>query len=158
MRPVEDDPRRFLTTFRGSSSYQTAFEHFFRDKRLTGDVTEHEKREAFEQSDVAKVALVEYARREQPFSFSPSSFADDTARAILDYAAHVRHIRQRMAERPDAEEIGAMDWTRSLYHVRAAEAMVREGIAPNVKLGRTLARLILVDLHLDTYESALQMV
>ncbi len=102
--------------------------------------------------------MIEYERLQAPFGYDPSSYAPATAAAIDAYIAYVQHVRKRILERPSRDEIMEMDRTRSLYHHRAARAMIDERIAPNIKLGRTLARLILVHLGIETYEDARRMV
>ena len=51
-------------------------------------------------------------------------------------------------------EIATVDGMRFLNHVAAAKQLVKDGTAPTEKMGRALARLILVDKKLDTLNSA----
>ncbi len=152
------DPRRLFAGFRASTIYAAAWNRFFHGRPLAGNVTEAEQRAAFEQSDAAKLALIDYGQLQAPFGYDPTCYAPSTAAAIATYITHVEHLRTRMAERVDRDEIMEMDRTRSLYHLCAAQAMLDEGIPPSIKLGRTLARLILVHLGIETYEDARHMV
>ncbi len=152
------DPRRLFAGFRASAIYGAAWNRFFHGRPLAGDVTEDEQRAVFEQSDAAKLALIDYAQLQATFAYDPTCYAASTAAAIDTYIAHVKHLRTRMAERVDRDEIMEMDRTRSIYHLCAAQAMLDEGITPSIRLGRTLARLILVHLAIETYEDARHMV
>ena len=158
MDPVLTDPRRLFAGFRASTIYGAAWNRFFHARPLAGDVTEAEQRAAFEQSDAAKLALIDYVQLQVSFGYDPTCYAPSTAAAIDTYIAHVEHLRTRMAERVDRDEIMEMDRTRSIYHLCAAQAMLDEGIAPSIKLGRTLARLILVHRGIETYEDARHMI
>jgi hypothetical protein len=158
MEQASTDPRRLFTAFRAGTIYHAAWDQFFHGRSLAGDVTEAEQRAVFKASDAAKLALIDYVRLKAPFGYDPASYATSTAAAIDTYIAHVQHIRKRMAERVDRDEIMEMDRTRSTYHRRAAQAMLDEGITTSITLGRTLARLILVHLGVETYEDARHMV
>ncbi len=158
MEQTSTDPRRLFTAFRASTIYRAAWDQFFHGRPLAGDVTEAEQRAAFEQSDAAKLALIDYVRIEAPFGYDPACYTTSTAAAIDTYITHVQHMRKRMAERVDRDELMEMDRKRSTYHRHAAQAMIDEGITTSIKLGRTLARLILAHLAIETYEDARQIV
>jgi hypothetical protein len=68
----------------------------------------------------------------------------------------VRAIREAFRHGPSPDEIVQMDINRSAFHTAAAHALMAEDLAPNETLARALARLVLVDLGLDTWASARQ--
>jgi hypothetical protein len=151
------DPRHLFDAFRSSATYRAAWKQYFDGRRLADDVTLDEQRAAFEQSDAAKLALIAFVERDQPIHHDPASFGVAHT-AIQRYVEHVRFVQDRMLERPERDEIVTLDNTRSRYHIEAAQAMIDNGYAPTLKLGRTLARLVLVDLGIETFEDARRMV
>lgn len=53
-----------------------------------------------------------------------------------------------------AGEIATLDGMRFIDHVAASRALKSDGIVPSEKVGRVVARLILIDKGLDTMSSA----
>lgn len=146
---IEDRPGRFLDGLRRSGVYLGAYKAFFAGKNLPEDVSEEEKRVAFENAHPARVALVEYDRNEVRLEYQPAHYSEAARQAIDDYVEIVR--AQKSAEPAEAVRLDA---ERTLKHVALAKQLVSDGLAPNVMLGRTLGRLILIRLGLDTHESA----
>lgn len=154
MESVECNPRQFMAGFRASPIYAAAYTRFFAGKKPAGDVTEAERREAFEGSEAAKLALIDYADSTVRLAFDPAAYAATTSASLEDYCGYVAYTFERMRAGADRAELEMMDMERSSRHSRAAQALLAEGIVPNELLGRAFARLVLVDRGLDTYASA----
>lgn len=151
------DPVQYIDDFRAHPIYQAAWVQFFVGRRLARDVTHEEQRMVFEHNDAAKLALIAFAERTTGLRYDPAAFGA-AAPALERYVEHVRYVKRHMLTHPNRNEIAELDRLRSRYHLDAAEAMVDQGIAPTIKLGRTLARLVLVDLGMETYDDARRMV
>lgn len=152
-RPIEVDPGKFFEYFRQSSTYKGAFEDFYLRKSLPGDATNGEKRHIFEYSQNARVALVDFAQLVTGFSYNPKFYTPAANLAINQYIDYVQMMK---GSQPDVAraDLESQDLQRSIYHNRVADILTQENLSPNEKLGWILARLILVEKGLDTYESA----
>ena len=151
-----DDPRALLAGFRSSPRYAAAFDAFFAGKRLAPDVTPEEQREVFEESMLARSTLLDVAQHELALRYVPAHYTPETRAALDAYIACVQAIREAFRHGPSPDEIVQMDINRSAFHTAAAHALMAEGLAPNETLARAVARLVLVDLGLDTWASARQ--
>lgn len=151
------NPKLFLEKFYQSSFFTEAYEDFLKGKVLASDVTEEEKMKAFLESENAKFALMDYSCYEQPFTYDSTQYPPASQVALKTYIESVKYILQapQKAEFPlTAEEIENMDRLRFIYHQAVAEQLVKDNIVPSRKLGRALARLILVSLHLEKFDQA----
>lgn len=152
---TQEDPVAFFRAFRDSDPYKQALADFLKGKKIASDVTEGEKRQAFEQSYLAKRALAAFAATEVSFAYNPRHYPPTSINAIDEYIAYVKMIEAIKAkETPVPEDLSAMDLQRTILHIALGETMVTDGIAPTIKLGRMLGRLMLIPLGLDTYQTA----
>jgi len=150
------DPAMLFAGFRQSRSYDEAYDLFYRGKVVADDVTADERRQAFEDGEAAKNALIAYATRGVAFAYRPAAYPAGSRAAIDDYIAAVRRQRDARAGGASRDAHEALDAERTLRHVALADALVTDGAAPNRLLGRTLGRLILIGLGLDSVEGALE--
>lgn len=146
------DPVLFMQGFRHSAAYLSAFDLFFAGKQLSADATEHEKIEAFERSTSARNALIDYAEHSRQFSYCPDLFTAAARERMADYVSLVSQIQSRNSPAPD--EIEEMDRARTACHLKVAQQLVADRVAPNVLLGRVLARLVLISEGLESYQDA----
>jgi len=121
---------------------------------LAPDVTEEEKKEVFWKSDDAKEALIRYAEEEEHFTYNPNQFSTAVQFAARTYIKSTEDFFKLYREGMDRETIRNLDSLRYSYHQTLAEQLFKDGYAPSIKIGRGLARLILIDKGLDTYDNA----
>lgn len=149
--PAIDDPFEFFDRYRDSALYAAAYDKFYTGKNLSVDVTEKEKRLAFEQSTFAAEVMILYAKDELHFSFTFNKFPDETHSALKEYISSVKDLFEAVREGWD---IVAADSVRNSMHTALGRSLAENGVVSTPKLGRSLARLILIDLGLDTYAAA----
>ncbi|OGE25805.1 hypothetical protein A3C32_03455 [Candidatus Daviesbacteria bacterium RIFCSPHIGHO2_02_FULL_41_14] len=154
VNPSTDNPREFMDKFYESNIYLKAKQDFFIDKTLPDDVTDKEKQEAFEQSEDAKFAMVDFARKALTFKYNPDLFPAPSAHALSTYIESVKDMMKMSRSGVSSTEIESLDSLRSIYHNTAAQTLVEDKVVRSIKLGRSLARLVLVDKGLDTFENA----
>lgn len=150
------DAWQYIQEFRAHARYRAAWTDFFTGRRLARGVTEEEMRMVFEATEMARLALIAFAEETELLTYDPTTFGG-AATAVDRYIEHVRSMKQRTMEHPDRQEIAELDRVRSLLHMRAAEAMMEHGDVLTLKLGRTLARLVLVSLGIETFRDARRM-
>lgn len=149
------DPFEYFDKWRSSSNYGEAINKYFVGKKLAGDVTEDEKKEVFEESYEAKKSMLDFSKREDgQFVYDSSKYPLDVAEKMGSYIDSVRYVMKRMGEGVDRDDVKQLDGYRSFVHGEVTQALIKAGIAPNVKMGRTFARLVLISKGLDTYETA----
>jgi len=152
--PIVENPSEFMEGFFSSELYVKNFATFYEKKNLAPDVTEAEKQEAFLTSggDRVKYALLDYGKDEAHFKYNPQHYPPDVRAAINNYVDFVSDMGKMTREGEGTVE--SLDETRRVYHTEAAEALAKAGIVPTHKLGRALARLVLIDKKMETFEDA----
>lgn len=151
--PSTDDPQEFLSRFKGSKWYKDAFAGYYNGKNLSTDVTEEEKEKAFLESDVAKFALIDFASNDLSFKYNPEKYSPESRKSLQEYIDTVEDITKMIREGATQHEIVTLDGMRFLNHIAAAKQLAKDGIIPTEKVGRVIARLVLVDKGLDTIDS-----
>lgn len=146
----EENPFRFVASFRQSEEYRQSYERFFKDKKLPEEIGEELKRKAFESTEAAKIALLTYCQRKH-FHYNPDCYSANAKKAIKAYMTVVENSLKSGLSREEKEKI---DWQRSALHQHLARVLIAEGIVGSVVLARTIGRLILIDRNLDTYQNA----
>ncbi len=146
------DPYIFISKFRESADYKLSFNNFFLGKQLAADVTLEEMHESFEASELAGVTMVNFSEQRLQLVYYPEFYPTSTIEVLTAYIDTVQKMNQRSEFSPD--ELQEIDRKRSIQHSKVARNFAVEGIAPNINFGKILARLILIDLKLDTFESA----
>jgi hypothetical protein len=63
-------------------------------------------------------------------------------------------MNKQLGEKVTDEKVLALDGLRFKYHNEIAQSLVDDGVAPSRKIGRAIARLVLIDKGLDTAENA----
>jgi len=150
----ESDPRQLISNWRASREYQEYQARFFEGKRLVEGVTEEEKREAFEEDRKAKDSLLFFVKDQKiDFVYDPKYYSQKSQGAMKLYIKAVRDMF-RTERGGGGEEVVACDRLRAMRHDEVAQDLVEEGIVLSTKIGRTLARLVLISEGLDTFKSA----
>ncbi len=148
-----EDPTELIIEFRKSEEYRAAFEKFFEGKSLV-DVTEEDKRLAFENNDMARIALIDFERRDGRFQYNSDHYSPETRAAIEEYLT-INSDFKKMTRAGDAIEIADSDKVRSMKHTQAAvimsEYMKDRGVPISRLLGRGLVSLIAINLGYDNY-------
>jgi hypothetical protein len=152
IRTIED-PHQFIVAFRSSPRYTGGYEKFFEGKSPASDVTEEEKHRAFEESELAKTAILSFAQKDAHLSYKREFYDEETRKSVDEYIAATRDLF-KMTRNGSRDEIISADALRSGYHQSLAYTLTEKGITPNQKMGKAFARLILIDKGLDTFESA----
>lgn len=151
-RIVETNPQLFVRGFLNSEMYEGAFKAYFEEKDISSDVTQEEMQEVFLTSQEAGLALVDYGQKNTQFHYDPAQFTDEENELIH---AYMQKIVVRDYQDPD--EIRKYERERTRAHKELAEKLT-EGKVPNTRMGLILARLIIIDRGLDTYDSTRQLV
>ena len=152
--PTLTDPRVFMQGFLKSKWHQEAYDRYFKDKSPKPTVSRERKEQVFLESDEAKFALVDYGTKEVHLKYNPEKFPPDSAETLSIYLDSVKDMLKLLRKPTTKEDLESADRTRFVFHNSAAMALAKEGVVPTEKLGRALARLILIDCHLDTSENA----
>ena len=153
LRMVEN-PREFIEGFFRSKWYKDAFTRFYQGKTTAPEVTSEEKILTFEQSEDAKFALVDYGISDAHLKYNPDYYPENSQKAINIYLKSVDTLIKTMRGGDGPERIDIQDTLRYQYHEQVARCLVEDRIAPTEKLGRAIARLILIDQELDSESSA----
>jgi len=144
----ETNPHLFLQGFLSSDLYKTAYDAFFSEKTIPLEVTQEEKDTTFLGSQEANTALVDYGQGVVHFRYDPDQFNEDENALIHTYM-------QKVAVRyyQDPEEIRKYERERTQAHNEIAQEFAKNRV-PNTRLGLVLARLIVIDRGLDTFDNA----
>lgn len=154
--PTSDNPVEFMKAFNKSDLYKEKFDQYFKGKIKSEPTSEdlEDMNKVFLESNDAKAALIDFGTQHLKFHYNSSSFPQESRKAIQNYVATVEDIAKMVREGTGASEILSLDSMRSQYHDQAASVLVKEGVVPTTKIGRSLARLILIDKNLDTADTA----
>ncbi len=134
--------------FQNSPFYRKAYGVFFEGKKFADDVTEEEKIEAFENSFPAKTAFVDYIQQ-TGFVYKPESYSLQIRQAIDEYVSFAEKTAHGGL---DAEEIQEADRKRTAAHHRLAKVLTGVNAVPNLRLGRTFGRILLIQFGLESFE------
>lgn len=146
---VTTDPALFLNRFGQSATYQEAYDGFFVGKN---PAAAHEMWvKAFLESRNAADALLDYYSQTGEYQFDTTQVPELSAQALLEYCEYVKELRSKKAGRDTMLED---DVRRSILHLNAAKALVEEKITPSIRLGRMLARIVLVEKGIETIDDA----
>lgn len=150
-KPIVEDPVKFMNDFEASDYFKTAYDKFFEGKKLAPDVTDQEKYNAFAENEVAKLALLDFAEKEERYHYDPSFFPKPVREALETYIAQTRDLI-KMKRSGSRDEIITTDLLRSSYHDQAAYALKDAGLVGSYRLGKAFARLVLISRGLETFE------
>jgi hypothetical protein len=149
------NPYELMDRFYSSKIYELGKEKYFKDKTLSSDVTEKEKDRVFLDSQDGKNSFMDFNEYEVKFSYNPQTFPDRCADAIKTYIDHVAYtIKKEKEGFRDNEEVEALDSLRWDYHNAASRSLIEAGIAPSLKIGRAIARLVAIEKALDNFDNA----
>lgn len=152
--PTIADPWELMAQFYESKRYKDTYEGFYKSKKINPDVSEKEKEKVFLENESARYAFTKFGTEDVLFKFDGSKYPPRSLEAIDDYIKTVRDEEEMDRGRLSKDELESLDGWRYIYHTKAAEALVKDGIVPSTAVGEGFARLILVDKGLDTPESA----
>jgi len=152
-KSVVEDPVRFMNDFEASDYFKTAYDKFFEGKKLAPDVTDQEKYNAFAENEVAKLALLDFAEKEETYVYNPSFFPQEVRQKLNDYIEQTRDLA-KMMRGATRDEIISTDLMRSIYHDKAAYALRDAGLVGSYRLGKAFARLVLISRGLDNFETS----
>ncbi len=154
-----DNPRELLGLYRQSPAYHEAYVGFFAEKKLTDDVTDEEKKEAFEGSDRAKGAFIDFAQQVGGLSYNSDFYSERAQKSLRAYLAMIQDYMKfnRSGDREfNQSNLIALDTMRVAYHYEASGILMEDKVVPNIKLGKALVSLIAISSGLETYELARQ--
>lgn len=157
--PSIDDPKIFMDSFRQSETYNLAYRERMSRLNPSSQVTEEDLKQAFEQSETAKGALLEFSKNNLRLKYNPERYDAETHEAIETYIWTVRGLMKAISSQSgdremDKDAILSADQYRSVKHTEVARIFQKNGYTGSVELGRVLARLILIDKNLDNYDNA----
>lgn len=149
-KPITD-PKDFYARFRESDSYNTNYTKFFEGKTLAPQVTEDMKRKTFENMDAGRQAFYEFSGK-TPFRLDPTMYSEETLDTIHKYIASVHKLNEAKMQKISQDSIINADNERAGYHATLAQAFTQDGITPSEKMGRVLAKAILVGEGLEKFD------
>ncbi|HUD04416.1 MAG TPA: hypothetical protein VMR59_00305 [Patescibacteria group bacterium] len=152
-KPTTSDPIKFMTDFKASEFFRVAYGKFFVGKTISEEVTEAEKDEAFYNSQLAKDAFIEFAEKEERYQYRSSYFPAPIGEIFDCYIDQTKTLIQIQGHE-SRDLIINYDHLRAESHTQVASALQNAGIVPSYKFGKALARLALISLNLDNFESA----
>jgi len=146
------DPSELLSGFRSSEGYKTEYDRFFQGKQLAGDVTEEDKRMAFEGDETARKVLLNYAKDTGvTFRYDGHQYSQEFQNRFNEYIGCLKdYMKSRF---PDAESLKTFDWLRGSSHDAAARVLAEELGVP-VRLSRGIVQLIAIGKNLETFDKA----
>ncbi len=147
-----DNPTVFIDRFKTSNLQKRAYDKFFEGKNLNPAVTDAMKDRVFYESKNATDALIDYYVATREYTFNPDEFSADAIKALNEYNNFVSSIKQNPSR--DRDGILDNDRKRSAYHLAAANALLGDGIVPSIRMGRMLARIVLVENGIETVDEA----
>ncbi len=147
-----DNPTVFIDRFKTSNLQKKAYDKFFEGKNLNPAVTDAMKDRVFYESKNATDALVDYYVATNEYTFNPDEYSTEAINALNEYNNFVSAIRQNPAR--DRDGILDNDRKRSAFHLAAAQALVTDGIVPSIRMGRMLARIVLVENGIESLDEA----
>lgn len=154
-REIIKNPYELMDRFYSSKTYESGKQNFFKGKALTSDVTEKEKDRVFLDSQEGKNSFMDFNEFNVKFLYNPQNFPSRCADAIHTYIEHVVYTLKKEKEGfRDNDEIEILDSLRWDYHNEAARTLMSGGIAPSLKIGRAIARLVAIEKGLDTFDKA----
>jgi len=147
------DPKEFLENFFGSDEYRKAYESYYEGKKPI-DVAEEEKRESFNQSENARIAIINFSRNNRIIlKYDRDMYSDDFKRHFEDYRHSIKDIRKG-TRYLNSQEILERDEYRRYCHSNCADTLIRDGITSSRDLARGLVQLLTIEEGLETFGGA----
>lgn len=149
---TESSPEQYIASFRDSETYKKAYEKFYESKKLAEDVTEEEKREAFErQEEIIRPTVFDFARSEVKLRYDDNRYPDLVRVAINNYLFY-RMQNNEKGFRFNKEEIISSDREQQRLHLEAARK-VGDYLKTTSQVGRAIVSLIAINEGLDDFNS-----
>ncbi len=163
------DPNGFVGSFLESDSFLNGihveggveiegFKDYLKRTKLI-EATEEEKRQIYLDGDSAKQLLLYFDRDHLRLQFDTSKYTReildkiDAYRNAVQFALDVSNYPKGSIQ-DNQMAIQEADRKRSIAHNELAEALKNAGIVPSSRLGRMFARLLLIDMRVDTFDGA----
>lgn len=147
------DPWELMASFYESERYKDAYEAFYEEKKIKEGVSEKEKEKTFLENKAAGFALIDFGTNEVLFRFDIKRFPPESLEAITDYVKTSEDLQKMDRGRLEKEDLETMDIFRRGFHQKAADALVKDGIAPTRAIGEAIASLVLIDKGIESPES-----
>lgn len=152
--PTITNPWELMDEFYSSARYEHDYSEFYQEKTLDPSVTEKEKEKVFLENHESRKTFIDYATSDVDFRFNSTLYPPASSELLKEYVKVVKDSQRKLLEKTSPEEVIALDEVRRDYHLRAANTLVEDGIAPSINIGEALARAVLIDKGLDTPEAA----
>ena len=147
------DPEEFLENFFGSDEYEEAYKRYYEGKNPI-DVTEEEKRESFDRSDNARMALVDFSKNNRIIlKYDRDMYSKEFNNAFQEYVHSIRDVRKN-SRYIDSDDIYKWDTNRRYCHLECASTLVRDGIVKHQNLAEGLIQLLTIEMGLETFGEA----
>ncbi|HQG78869.1 MAG TPA: hypothetical protein PK564_00805 [bacterium] len=147
------DPEEFLENFFGSDEYEEAYKRYYEGKNPI-DVTEEEKRESFDRSDNARMALIDFSKNNRTIlKYDPNMYSKEFNNDFQEYVHSIKDVRKN-ARYIDSDDIYKWDTNRRYCHLECASTLVRDGIVNCQNLAEGLVQLLTIEMGLETFGEA----
>jgi len=147
------DPEEFLENFFGSDEYEEAYKRYYEGKNPI-DVTEEEKRESFDRSDNARMALIDFSKNNRIIlKYDPNMYSKEFNNDFQEYVHSIKDVRKN-ARYIDSDDIYKWDTNRRYCHLECASTLVRDGIVNCQNLAEGLVQLLTIEMGLETFGEA----
>lgn len=150
--PSTSDPKVFFDEYTKSPEYQEAYASFFKDKDISPTVSDEAKTNAFNDSENVASAMVDFYEEKLRLSYSSDQYSKEVIDAIDLYFNTIRNIKK--SAKWERDELQTLDIMRSMFHTKAAEQLVKDGMVPSEKIGRQMMRLLSVSSGLEELGTA----
>lgn len=143
------DPFKYIEDFRSSKEYETAYEIFFRGKTPDDDVTEQEKRNAFEGDEKARKALIDYARNSDSLGYDRNKYSDEFNDCLKTYHEHIEEYDIFQ----ENYNLSIYDELRGTYHNNAATILEKDLKIPHI-LAIGIVQLLTVSSGVENWSNS----
>ena len=143
------DVKHFVEEFKKSAIYEEGFTNYYQDKKLHDDVSEEDKNEVFLSSNEAVSAIVDFNTKSLNLKYDPDSLPSDSRNAVEKYI----HIVDSQLSVTTRDQIAGLDTLRTMAHNDTATALIEDKLCNHFDIAKAVARLILVDLDLESNEN-----
>jgi hypothetical protein len=152
--PATADPVKFIHDFQESDYFKTAYDKFFAGKKLASGVTKAEKDEAFFENELARDAFIHFGEKEERFNYVSTFYSPEISELINCYIDQTKDTIKLVSSGGSQDDIINYDLLRTSYHDQVAKALADAKIVPSFRIGKAMARLILISRGLETFENS----
>lgn len=146
------DPVDFLDGFHESPGYQDVLSSRRKEvRRKNPNATDREIEESFIEVEPYKQLLFQYYHQ-HPLLYNKKLYSEKTNVALDQYWKDTMSYHQILGENPSPTFLRAAEAKRSMDHLRAADELVQEEKAPDVRIGRVLVHFLTVSEGVDSFD------